>query len=125
MKNEYIPNQIPNWIDGEERPASSGEWLDKLDPATGQLLCKAARSRAEDVHQAIQAAKDAQPGWAEVPPVQRGLILHEIVKGIQARQDEVAQIVATETGKSFSAGLGETGGAAQCGLFYASEGQRL
>ena len=41
------------------------------------------------------------------------------------RQKEIAEIVAAESGKSFGPSFGETGGAMQCGLFYASEGQRL
>ena len=125
MSKAPFPIEIPNWINGEERPALSGEWFDKLNPHDGQTLGKAARSRADDVQQAVWAAKIAQLGWADVPPVERGLILHEIVKGLQARQAEIASIVAAETGKSYQSALGETGGAAQCGLFYASEGQRL
>jgi acyl-CoA reductase-like NAD-dependent aldehyde dehydrogenase len=44
---------------------------------------------------------------------------------MQNRQEEIARIVAAETGKSYTDALGETAGAIQCGLFYASEGQRL
>ncbi|MBE2270367.1 MAG: aldehyde dehydrogenase, partial [Anaerolinea sp.] len=71
------------------------------------------------------AAKAAVPAWSSTPPVQRGLILHELVDAMKARQHEIAEIVAAESGKSIKAALGEVGGAIQCGLFYASEGQRL
>jgi acyl-CoA reductase-like NAD-dependent aldehyde dehydrogenase len=120
-----FPNEIPNWVDGQERPSISNEWFDKLNPANGKLLCRAARSRVEDVTQAVDAAKRAQPAWADTPAVQRGLLLHKIVVAMQNRQSEIAAIVAAETGKSHKEALGETGGAIQCGLFYASEGQRL
>ena len=125
MKNGLFPTEVPNWIDGRQRLAKSGELFDKLNPANGKLLCRVARSRAEDVRQAIEVAKHAQPGWADVPPVQRGMILHDIVKGMQAGQEEIAHIVALETGKSYKSAYGETGGAIALGLFYASEGQRL
>jgi acyl-CoA reductase-like NAD-dependent aldehyde dehydrogenase len=47
------------------------------------------------------------------------------VVAMQNHQGQIARIVAAETGKSYKESLGETGGAIQCGLFYASEGQRL
>ena len=40
-------------------------------------------------------------------------------------KEEIAEIVALETGKSPGDGLGETEGAIQCALFFAGEGQRL
>jgi acyl-CoA reductase-like NAD-dependent aldehyde dehydrogenase len=118
-------NEIPNWIDGSEQPSISNEWFDKLNPANGRLLCRAARSRTEDIIHAVASAKRAQPAWADMPAVQRGLLLHKLVVAMQNRQAEIASIVAAETGKSNKEALGETGGAIQCGLFYASEGQRL
>ena len=120
-----FPEFIPNWINGEEVAAVSNEKFDNLNPANGQVLCQVARSRAEDIDAAVQAAKAAQPAWAETPAVQRGMILHKIVTGMQARQEEIAEIVALESGKASQAAYGETGGAIALGLFYASEGQRL
>ena len=118
-------NQIPNWLNGNESPALSGEWFDKLNPATGQVIYQAARSNKGDIQMAVSTAKAAQPAWAATPPVQRGMILHQMVIGMQNRQREIAEIVAAETGKSFNDAFGEVGGAIQLGLFYASEGQRL
>jgi aldehyde dehydrogenase (NAD+) len=120
-----IPEKIPNWISGMERPAQAAEWFDKLNPADGRLLTRAARSRADDVTASVHSAKRAFPAWSETPSVQRGLLLHKLVVGMQNHQEEIARIVAAETGKSYKDAFGETGGAIQCGLFYASEGQRL
>jgi acyl-CoA reductase-like NAD-dependent aldehyde dehydrogenase len=125
MENPLFPSEISNWIDGQERQAASGELFDKLNPANGRVLCRVARSSATDVRQAVKAAQRAQPAWADTPPVQRGLILHKVVVAMQSTQCEIARIVAEETGKSYKDAYGETGGAIQCGLFYASEGQRL
>lgn len=120
-----IPETIPNWIGGAERPANAGEWFDKLNPATGKLLTRAARSRADDVTAAVHSARAAFDDWSSTPAVQRGLLLHKLVVAMQNHQAEIARIVAAETGKSEKEAFGETGGAIQCGLFYASEGQRL
>ena len=116
---------ILNWIDGEVCPALGGETLPKLAPADGTELCRVARSRVADVRQAVEAAKRAQPGWADVPPVKRGMILHDVTLGLKARREEMARVVARETGKSYANALAETDGAIALGIFYASEGQRL
>ncbi|MCK6625147.1 MAG: aldehyde dehydrogenase family protein [Anaerolineae bacterium] len=125
MKSQLYPTEVSNWINGQEVPAISGELFDKLNPANGQRLSRVARSHAEDVQQAVTAARQAQPAWADTPAVQRGMLLHKLVVGLQARQEEIARIVALETGKSYKDAYGETGGAIALGLFYASEGQRL
>ncbi len=125
MSEQIIPEVVPNWIGGEQLEAASAKTFDKLNPATGEVLCRVARSEAADIDRAVAAAKAAQPGWADVPPVQRGMILHEVVLALKARREEMARMVALETGKAFTEALGETDGAAALGLFYASEGQRL
>jgi aldehyde dehydrogenase (NAD+) len=125
MNSDLFPSQIPNWIADAQRPASSGQWLDKLNPHDGTVLCEAARSNAADVRNAVEAARAAQPEWAALPPVKRGDILREVVENLRRHREEMARVVALETGKSFKDALGETEGAAACGFFYAGEGQRL
>jgi len=125
MINPLFPTDLPNWIDGQQKPAAAGEYFDKLNPATGQLLCRVSRSRSADIQQAVAAAQQAQPAWADTPAVQRGMLLYKIVVAMQQRQEDIARVVHLETGKSCKDALGETGGAIALGLFYASEGQRL
>ncbi|HDZ79311.1 MAG TPA: aldehyde dehydrogenase, partial [Gammaproteobacteria bacterium] len=79
----------------------------------------------EDIDAAVKVAMEAQSAWGNIPAVQRGMVLHEIVKGMQARREEMAQVVARETGKALKEARGETDGAIQQGLFMAGEGQRL
>ena len=120
-----IPKVIPNWIDGIENTAENGEIFDKLNPHDSKVLFQVVRSRTKDVNIAVDSCAIAQPKWAAVPPVKRGLILHNIVREMNDRKEEIANIVHLETGKSMNDALGETNGAIECGLFYASEGQRL
>ena len=63
--------------------------------------------------------------WAEITPVQRGDILHDIALAMRDNRDEIAAIVAAETGMSIQAALGETGGAIAQGEFMAGEGRRF
>jgi acyl-CoA reductase-like NAD-dependent aldehyde dehydrogenase len=119
------PDTIPNWINGAECMAQAGERFEKFNPDTGERLGYVARSRGPDVDVAVAAAEQAQTAWAAVPPVRRGHILHAVAMGLRDCREEVARIVALETGKSYSSALGETDGAIELGLFMAGEGQRL
>jgi aldehyde dehydrogenase (NAD+) len=125
MQEIPLPKEIPNWIDGEERPALHGGLFEKLNPADSSLLYRVARSNAADVRAAVQAACEAQPNWADTPPVRRGQILHAVAMELEKRREEVARTVALETGKSYRDALGETEAAIAQGLFMAGEGQRL
>ena len=120
-----IPTRVPNWIDGQERAARDGQELTKLNPATGAALCSAARSGAADVAAAVEAARRAQPAWAELTPVRRGDLLREAALLMRERRDQMAEVVALETGKSRKDALGETGAAVEMGLFVAGEGRRF
>ena len=124
MQTDIIPKTVPNWINGEQCAAATKASFAKLSPHNGQEICQIARSAAEDVEQAIQAAKNAQPGWAGLTPVQRGEILHDIAQAMRLCQKDMADIVAQETGMSPAAALGETGAAIAQGEFMAGEGRR-
>ena len=82
-----------------------------------------ARSGQADVDAAVAAAVAAQAAWALTPAVQRGAVLHRICNALEAHQQELAAIVARETGKSQKDALGETGGAIEMGFFVAGEGR--
>ncbi len=125
MGSGLFPETVPNWVDGGERPALSGGFFEKLDPARGRLLCRVARSAEADVKGAVGVAEKRQPSWAELTPVRRGEILHDVAAALEERRLDVAQVVAQETGKSHKLALGETDGAIALGRFMAGEGQRL
>ena len=116
---------LSNAIGGEPRPARRGGTFEKRSPATGRPIAVVPRSTEEDVNDAVAAAAAAQPAWAATPAVQRGMALHQVVRVMQDRARELAAVVAAETGKSPRDAAGETAGAIQLGLFFASEGQRL
>jgi alpha-ketoglutaric semialdehyde dehydrogenase len=116
---------VHNVIAGAERGAASGKTFEKLSPATGEVMSVVPRSGADDVDAAVAAAVAAQPAWARETPVARGLILRRIAQLLERDAEDMAAIVAAETGKSHREALGETGGATEMGYFVAGEGRRL
>ena len=115
---------VQNLIDGRLVGARSGEWLEKIRPADETALCRVARSGAEDVADAVAAARAAQPAWAERTPVARGDTVRDVALLLRERREEASAIVAEETGKPLDLARGETDAAVEMGLFVAGEGRR-
>ena len=70
MIPDFIPGTVPNWINGEQTEALSGEAFDKLSPHSGRQLHRVSRSGSDDVERAIQVAAGAQPDWAGLSPIE-------------------------------------------------------
>ena len=114
-----------NLIGGRELPAAAGREFEKLRPADGTVLCTAPRSDADDVASAVAAATSAQQEWAACTPVERGQLVRELALALQRHRDELADVVAEETGKRRELALGEADAAIEMGFFVAGEGRRL
>lgn len=115
---------VPNLIGGKEVPAHSGSWLEKQRPADETVMCRVARSGSTDVDEAVLAAREAQPAWAEGTAVARGDVVRELALLLRERREEAAALVVEETGKPEELALGETDAAVEMGLFVAGEGRR-
>src|SRR5919198_896880 len=63
-------------IGGEWVPARGGETFDVINPATGDLLLRVPRGRAEDIDAAVRAAEDAFPAWRDTSPAVRAELLY-------------------------------------------------
>jgi acyl-CoA reductase-like NAD-dependent aldehyde dehydrogenase len=116
---------VANLIGGRDAIAVSQRVFEKLRPVDATALCLAPRSGGEDVAAAVAAAKEAQPGWAARTPVERGRLVRELALALQARRQELAEIVVEETGKQLDLALGEADAAIEMGFFVAGEGRRL
>jgi aldehyde dehydrogenase (NAD+) len=119
------PPVVYNDLNGGAAPAADAGTFSKVDPATGAVICKVARSTRVDVARAVAAAKAAQPAWAALTVVKRGDILRQIALLMREHRDAIATLVARETGKSKKDALGETDAAIEMGFFVAGEGRRF
>ena len=120
-----LPSVVLNQLGNDLLPASDGRTFTKKDPATGRTLCEVARSSRADVELAVAKAKAAQPAWAATTVVKRGDILRSIALLMREHRDDIASLVARETGKSKKDALGETDAAIEMGFFVAGEGRRF
>jgi betaine-aldehyde dehydrogenase len=87
-------------IDGIWVDAASGEQIVIEAPGTRQPIASVPRGRAEDIDRAVAAARQAFPGWSRVVPSERGRLLLRIADAVEARVEELARIIAEETGNA-------------------------
>lgn len=114
-----------NLINGVWKESSSGATFERKNPATGELVGTYTKSTAEDVNEAVAAAKEAFKSWRLVPAPKRGEILFRAAQILEQRKDELARIMTAEMGKV----LDETGGDVQEAIdmtyYMAGEGRRM
>ena len=116
---------IKNWIDGKFSEDFASEFLEKIDPHTGEICSYFENSSQEAAHKAIESAQMAFRDWSEMSPVQRGKILFNLVDLLKENREELSKTVAIETGKILVHAAGEVNAAISVGEFFASEGMRL
>ena len=90
-------------IDGELRPARSGQVFETVNPATGEVLGVAADGAAEDLDEAIGAARRAFDGtdWStDVELRVRGL--RQLQAAFERHADEIRAMTVAETGSPLS-----------------------
>jgi len=90
-------------IDGRLRPARSGKVFETVNPATGDVLGVAADGSAEDLDEAIGAARRAfdSTGWStDVELRVRGL--RQLQTAFEKHADEVRAMTVAETGSPLS-----------------------
>lgn len=87
-------------IDGDWVEAADGRRLAVESPGTRATIAETPRGGEVDVGRAVAAAEAAFPAWSQVAPRDRGRILQKIADQLEARVEEMARILAQETGNA-------------------------
>lgn len=90
--------QDKNFINNEWVPSSGDELIEVIDARTGQAFGKAPASTADDVDRAVRAATEALPAWRALAPAERAAHLRAVADGIEARADELTELIVREVG---------------------------
>jgi aldehyde dehydrogenase len=94
-----IKSRYDNWIGGAYRAPVQGRYFSNLTPITGQHLCDVARSSAEDVELALDAAHAAAPAWGRMSVAARAIILNKIADRLEQNLEAIAVIETIDNGK--------------------------
>lgn len=80
-------------------PVSSAHRFESKNPATDEVLGFVPISSAEQVAEAVAAARAAQPGWAARPDAERKALMMKVAEVIKGNADYLAEWVTREQGK--------------------------
>lgn len=98
MKLE-IPFHLENYIGGHFTPPLSGNFINNINPATGEVYGMIPDSGFKDVDAAVQAAHNVFPLWSTTPVETRFRILNKIAELIDANAEELALAETNDNGK--------------------------
>ncbi|BAH50591.1 aldehyde dehydrogenase family protein [Rhodococcus opacus] len=111
--------KVSQLIGGEWGPADSGDWIEVENPARREVLALIPNSGESDVNRAVAAAKTAFGPWKALPARDRGALLIKIGDKIAENQEQLARIIASETGNALrTQARGEAASGADIFRFY-------
>lgn len=94
-----IPYHLENYIGGNLIGPLSGNFIDNINPATGEVVGQIPDSNERDVNIAVEAAKKAFKNWSITSPEERFRILNRIAELIDEHLPELALAETNDNGK--------------------------
>ena len=99
MNKEHLFNMTSIYIHGRAHNTSSEEKFATYNPATGDLIAEIDQASEQDVEAAIASAQEGFQQWSALSGAERGRILMRAVAILRERNDELAALEVTDTGK--------------------------
>ncbi|SDE92748.1 aldehyde dehydrogenase [Paracoccus isoporae] len=88
-----------NYINGEFVEPKSGQYFENTTPINNEVICEVARSNADDIEAALDAAHAAKAAWGRTSPAERGVILNQIADVMAANVNLLAAAETLDNGK--------------------------
>lgn len=98
-----------HWIGGSKREKKGGDVIDRINPATGEVVARYAAGTAQDVNAAVAAAReafDAGP-WPRETGLERGRALHRLAALMRRDFEKLSRMDCEEVGKPIAAARGD------------------
>ncbi|THK34067.1 aldehyde dehydrogenase family protein [Ensifer sp. MPMI2T] len=115
------------FIDGKWEKPRKGGTIDVINPATEEVIAKAAAGTSYDVDHAVKAARiafDSGP-WPKLTGAERAGYLRAIAQKIDERRHALARLEVTDNGKPLPEALWDIDDAAGCFNYYAGLAEEL
>ncbi|MGY3607091.1 aldehyde dehydrogenase [Bradyrhizobium sp. Leo121] len=88
-----------NFIGGKWVAPRAGKYFDNASPVTGKVVCKIARSDAQDIELALDAAHAAKDAWGRSSVAERANILNRIADRMEENLERLAIAETWDNGK--------------------------
>ena len=108
-----------------EQVAGEGAALAVENPATEETVTELQGASPEQVDAAVAGAREAAPGWAATPAVERAELLHEVATRMRDRTEDLARVLTLEGGKPLVENRDEVGWTAAAFDYYAEMGRNF
>ncbi|MDO4787792.1 MAG: CoA-acylating methylmalonate-semialdehyde dehydrogenase [Johnsonella sp.] len=95
------------YINGEYRLSKTEEYVEVVNPSTGEVDGLSPCATKEEVEESIENAHEAFKLWSRVPVVKRVQVLHKVRQLLIERLDELTMICAREHGKVWDEAKGD------------------
>jgi acyl-CoA reductase-like NAD-dependent aldehyde dehydrogenase len=92
----------PMYIGGEFVESDSGEWMDSVNPATGEVHGRVPAGTVSDVDRAVKAAATAQLDWGARSVWERGELIRKLADEIKKRAADVVPLESADTGNTIA-----------------------
>ena len=102
-----MTQQVPLLINGELIQSESTTILDVTNPATQEVIATVPCATDAEVERAVEAAKAAFETWKETPVGERARLMLRYQALLKENHDELATLLAQETGKTFDDAKGD------------------
>ncbi|MFB2752154.1 CoA-acylating methylmalonate-semialdehyde dehydrogenase [Shewanella xiamenensis] len=102
-----MTTQVKHYIDGEFTIGTGTSQIVVTNPANNEPIALINSATADEVHVAIASAKAAFKTWKEVPVSERARVMLRYQHLLKEHHDELATILAHETGKTFEDAKGD------------------
>lgn len=99
--------QVGHFIGGKHVAGISGRTADIYQPMDGTIIGKVALASTAELDAAVQNAAEAQPKWAATNPQRRARVLMKFLDLIAQNNDELAELLAREHGKTIPDAKGD------------------
>jgi alpha-ketoglutaric semialdehyde dehydrogenase len=121
-----MSRSVTSIIAGTPVQGATGVRITSTNPArTSEIVADVALGDASTFVAATQAARQAQPAWADVPAPVRGRAIAHIGRVVEANAESLARLVTREIGKPYAEALGEVREIVDTCDFFLGEGRRL
>ncbi|MAD54290.1 CoA-acylating methylmalonate-semialdehyde dehydrogenase [Idiomarina sp. UBA3162] len=102
-----MSKKVPLYIDGEFRASQTESWIPVTNPATQEVIAEAPCATQDEMEAAVASAREAFKTWKEVPVSERARVMMRYQALLKEHQEEIAEILAQETGKTFEDAKGD------------------
>jgi succinate-semialdehyde dehydrogenase/glutarate-semialdehyde dehydrogenase len=102
-----MSERMQMFLDGRWTAARSGRTLGIINPATEEILREVPYGDRGDVHEAVEAAGRAFETWSKTTAYERAAVLRRVADLMRERQEEIAQQLTREQGKTLVESRGE------------------